>query len=124
MGFQLQQEENYNLVRLKADAFDAAQHSRMNEEVGKAMKDNPYLIVNCKSLKDLGAKETDTFKNWHAIAKKLGGSVLATEIPDKYADKIEKIGIHCIPTDEEAVDFLFMDQLEKEFHEDDDDDDF
>ncbi len=92
MGYQLTQEDNYNLLTLSPEAFSSASQEKLNSEVLQALKTSPYLIVNCKELKALGSAETNFLKDWYSQAKKAGGNLLVTALPSKLEPQVEKVG--------------------------------
>ena len=87
-----------------------------------------YFVVNAipqnpKVVSSINAAEMSSLKSLNSMAKKAGGSIIVTELHDDMIDQVENASINCIPTDDEAVDFVFMEQMESEFMDDDDDDD-
>lgn len=122
MNYNVTQEETYNLIKLGKDALSSP--DKLKAECTKLAKDNPFFILNCKDIKEMDKDARNAVLALNSLAKRSGGSLIVSALGDKLTAKLEEDGIHCLPTDNEAVDYIFMEQLESQFDDDDDDDDF
>jgi anti-anti-sigma regulatory factor len=89
------------------------------------VKTNPFLIFNCKDLKSIDKDQKHLIISFNELAQIAGGSIILSELHDDMIETMEEAGLNCVPTDEEAIDFIFMEQIEKQFFdEDEEDEDF
>lgn len=116
MNFTVTKTDNYNLLKLNANAL-TGDLAPMQAECKKLLNDIPYLVFNCKEIAELDATSEAFFTGMNEAAHKAGGSIVLTEMESELADRMEEVGINCIPTDDEAADYIFMEQIEGEFDE-------
>lgn len=122
MNFTVAQEETYNLIKLAKNAF--AEGDKLKAEVKKLSKDNPFFVVNCKAIAAMEKEDRNVILALNSSAKSGGGSLIVSALKKELQPKLEEDGIHCLPTDNEAIDYIFMEQLEGQLGDDDDDDDY
>ena len=123
MNFTVAQEETYNLIKLGKESLSSP--DALKAEVKKLAKENPFFIINCKAVTAMEKEDRNTILALNSLAKGLGGSLIVSELKGALTTKLEADGIQCLPTDNEAVDYIFMEQLEGQLGDfDDDDDDF
>jgi hypothetical protein len=115
MNYTVTKTENYHLVKLNANALADGDITQLATECEKLLKSVPYLVFNCKEIASLDNSSEAFFIEMNASAHKAGGSIVLTELESDLADKMEEAGINCIPTDDEATDFIFLEQIESEF---------
>lgn len=123
MSFTVTKEETYSLITLTNDSLAADKADKLKSECMKLIKGNPFIIMNCKALATISKEEKNLLISVNSLAKKAGGSLILTELHDDMIALMEKEGVNCVPTDDEAVDFIFMEQIENQFMDDDDDED-
>lgn len=108
-------EENYSLLTLSQDALLPANAEGFNTECTKLIKENPFLIVNCKAITKIDAQQRDALVAIADMAVKAKGSLIIAELPEALTEILEEEGLNCLPTNEEAIDFIFMEQIETQF---------
>jgi anti-anti-sigma regulatory factor len=125
MNHKLEKKEQYVFIDLEEPAF-ANDIPATFEETARALFREGYhnLIVNMQQTKSVDTAGTAVLKkvNW-LCSNDLGLLVLVTR-DDDFIDILEALkipDIHILPTKEEAVDAVFMHDLENEFGAGDDD---
>jgi anti-sigma B factor antagonist len=125
MNYTVTPNENYCLIKLGAEALAPANTDKIKAECAKLVKANPFLIFNCKDLKSIDNVQQHLILSFNEQAQIAGGSIILSELHDDMIEAMEEAGLNCVPTDEEAIDFIFMEQIEKQFFdEDEEDEDF
>ena len=125
MNHKLEKKEQYVFIDLEEPAF-ADDIPAEFEETARALFREGYhnLIVNMQATKSVDTAGTAVLKkvNW-LCANDLGLLVLVTR-DDDFIDTLEALkipDINILPTKEEAIDAVFMHDLENEFGAGDDD---
>lgn len=125
MNHKLEKKEQYVFIDLEESAF-AGEVPGSFEETAKSLLRDGYhnLIVNMQQTKSIDTAGTSILKkiNW-LCANDLGLLVLVTR-DDDFIDTLEALkipDINILPTKEEAIDAVFMHDLENEFGAGDDD---
>lgn len=125
MNHKLEKKEQYVYIDMEEEAF-AGDVPASFEEIARSLFRDGYhnLIVNMQLTKSVDANGTVVLKkvNW-LCANDLGLLVLVTR-DDDFIDLLESLKIpdvNIFPTKEEAIDAVFMNQLENEFGAGDDD---
>ena len=125
MNHKLEKKEQYVYIELEETAF-AGDVPVAFEETAKSLFREGYhsLIVNMQMTKSVDNAGTTVLKkvNW-LCANDLGLLVIVTR-DDDFIDLLESLkipDINILPTKEEAIDAVFMNNLENEFGAGDDD---
>ncbi|WP_439558805.1 STAS domain-containing protein [Dyadobacter sp.] len=125
MNFKLEKKEQYVYIELEEPAF-AGEVPASFEETARSLFREGYhsLIVNMQTVKSVDAPGTAILKkiNW-LCANDLGLLVIVTR-DDDFIDLLEALKIpdlNILPTKEEAIDAVFMHNLENQFGAGDDD---
>ncbi|WP_031529995.1 STAS domain-containing protein [Dyadobacter crusticola] len=125
MNFKLEKKEQYVYIELEEPAF-AGDVPAAFEETARSLFREGYhsLIVNMQTVKSVDAPGTAILKkiNW-LCANDLGLLVIVTR-DDDFIDLLEGLKIPdlaILPTKEEAIDAVFMHNLENQFGAGDDD---
>lgn len=125
MNHKLEKKEQYVYIDLEEPAF-ADDIPASFEETARSLFREGYhnLIVNMQATKSVDTTGTAVLKkvNW-LCANDLGLLVLVTR-DDDFIDTLEALkipDINILPTKEEAIDAVFMHDLENEFGAGDDD---
>ncbi|TDE15311.1 STAS domain-containing protein [Dyadobacter psychrotolerans] len=125
MNHKLEKKEQYVYIELEESAF-AEEVPASFETVAKSLFREGYhsLIVNMQMTKSVDTQGITILKkvNW-LCANDLGLLVIVTR-DDDFIDSLEALKIpdlQVLPTKEEAIDAVFMNNLENEFGAGDDD---
>lgn len=112
MSFTITREETYNLVILESDALTPA--DKLLAECEVLAEEAPFFILNCNAITALDANGEGAILNLYKMAKEHKGSVLIAELAEGFGAKIVEAGIQCLPTEDEAIDYIFLEQLESQ----------
>lgn len=107
--------ENYNLITLTKEALLPANTESFKNQCTTLLKENPFLIVNCKAITEIDAVQKDALVAIAEMAANAKGSLILSELQEEFAEMLEEEGLNCLPTDDEAIDFIFMEQIESQF---------
>ena len=125
MNSKLEKKEQYVYIELEEPAFDSNISASFEETARALFKEGHHnLIVNMQSVKSVDAAGTTVLKKvkW-LCTNDLGLLVIVTK-DDDFIDLLESQKIpdlNILPTKEEAIDAIFMHNLENEFGAGDDD---
>ncbi|KAA0992471.1 STAS domain-containing protein [Dyadobacter aurulentus] len=125
MNFKLEKKEQYVYIELEEPAFGGDVPATFEETARGLFKEGYHsLIVNMQTVKSIDAPGTAILKkvNW-LCANDLGMLAIVTR-DDDFIDLLEGLKIPdltILPTKEEAIDAVFMHNLENEFGAGDDD---
>jgi anti-anti-sigma regulatory factor len=90
--------------------------AKLREKVlHEAASSSKYVIVNISSVNDCNADGVRELIKLGVELQDNDGLLILTYAEDSFTRLFNKADITFIPTDVEAVDFVFMDQLEKQF---------
>lgn len=120
MNFTIAKEETYNLIKLGKDTLTSP--DKLKAEVKSLAKDNPFFIINCKAVASMDKEGRNAVLALNSTAKAMEGSLIVSELKDDLKPRLEEDGVHCLPTDNEAVDYIFMEQIESQLGDFDDED--
>ena len=125
MNYKLEKKEQYVFIELEETAFAQDIPASFEETVKGLFREGYHsLIVNMQTVKSVDAAGTVVLKkiNW-LCSNDLGLLVIVTR-DDDFIDLLESLKIpdlQVLPTKEEAIDAVFMNNLENEFGAGDDD---
>ncbi len=116
MNYTIEKSDQYSLIKTDLTALDKHTASKLIEKVRhEVASSSKYVIVNIEGVKDCNADATRELINLGLELHENDGMLIITRAEDSFTRLFAKADITFIPTDEEAVDFVFMDQLEKQF---------
>lgn len=116
MNYTIEKSDQYSLIKTDLTALDKTTASKLIEKVRhEVASSSKYVIVNIEGVKDCNADATRELINLGLELHQNDGMLIITRAEDSFTRLFAKADITFIPTDEEAVDFVFMDQLEKQF---------
>lgn len=114
MQFEIQSEENYTLVQLSTDLITIQMIEVLDEQVRSGLLDVPYLIFEANGGERIEDVAFSALDDLNALYKSEDGLCIFAGFEGIIISQLEKLGIICIPTVDEAIDYIFMDQIEKE----------
>jgi hypothetical protein len=123
MAHVIEKKENYIYIKMTTPHFEFADDVNFVRSIRKIQSENPNIIVNCKSIKTISDEDAFRIKKLYNANMQLAGHIIVSELDELLENKLETVGLNCIPTDEEAIDYIFMEQLEQEFLKDFDQED-
>ncbi|MFN3445055.1 MAG: hypothetical protein ACK44D_04885, partial [Bacteroidia bacterium] len=116
MNYTIEKSDQYSLIKTDIIALDKNTASKLIEKVRhEVASSSKYVIVNISGVKECNADATRELISLGLELSENDGLLIITEAEDPFTRLFAKADITFIPTDVEAVDFVFMDQLEKQF---------
>lgn len=116
MNYTIEKSDQYSLIKTDLVSLDKNTASKLIEKVRhEVASSSKYVIVNISGVKDCNADATRELISLGLELHQNNGMLIITEAEDAFTRLFAKADITFIPTDVEAVDFVFMDQLEKQF---------
>ena len=110
--------DNYIYIKMTTPHFEFNNETNFITSLASIQKDNPNIIINCASIETISDDDLFRIKKLYQANKQMAGHIIISEVSDKLGDKLQLIGLNCIHTDDEAIDYIFMEQLEQEFLKD------
>lgn len=116
MNYTIEKSDQYSLIKTDLAALDKTSAQKLINKVRhEVASSSKYVIVNINGVKECNADATRELINLGVELRDHDGMLIITEAEDSFTRLFSKADITFIPTDVEAVDFVFMDQLEKQF---------
>jgi anti-anti-sigma regulatory factor len=121
MNYTIEKNDQHSLIRPDLSKIDQDSANQLrNKVLHEAASSSKYVIVNIETVKECNAEGTRELIRLALDLKNSGGMLIITQADDHFTRLFEKADITFIPTDVEAMDFVYMDQLEKQFLNDED----
>lgn len=122
MNYTIEKNDQYSLIIPKLTILDKDTCAKLRHKVlHEAASSSKYVIVNIATVKECNADGVRELIQLGVELQEKDGLMILTNADDQFTRLFSKADITFIPTDVEAVDFVFMDQLEKQFLSMDDD---
>lgn len=116
MNYTIEKNDQYSLIRTDLTEFNKDTCYKLREKVlHEVASSSKYVIVNIADVKECNADGTRELIQLGIDLQDNDGLLILTHADDQFTRLFSKADITFIPTDVEAVDFVFMDQLEKQF---------
>lgn len=116
MNYTIEKSDQYSLIKTDLVTLDKSSAQKLIDKVRhEVASSSKYVIVNIDGVKECNADATRELINLGIELRENDGMLIITEAEDPFTRLFTKADITFIPTDVEAVDFVFMDQLEKQF---------
>lgn len=113
MGYEIQAEELYNLVQVDS-GFDQDELESLMNELRDGLLDTPYVVVMPLEVHTFGEEWIRNWTDFNAEILEAGGLLIFVHFTKNDLADLDDAEMMSIPTLEEAVDYIFMDRLEKE----------
>lgn len=126
MSYTISREDNYCLIAVQPGPFDKAEKDKMVIDAHKALRDLPWVILDMSKVVKLDDLELAAVKGIKASAIKFNGGMILACLNKELVKTMKSFDkeVICLPTVAESIDYVFMEQLEKDFDDDDDDLDY
>jgi anti-anti-sigma regulatory factor len=116
MNYTIEKNDQYSLIKTDLTAFNKETCAKLREKVlHEVASSSKYVIVNISGVNECNADGTRELIQLGVDLQENDGLLILTHANDQFTRLFNKADITFIPTDVEAVDFVFMDQLEKQF---------
>jgi anti-anti-sigma regulatory factor len=117
MNFSLEKTEHYSLLKTALTTIDQPQAEELTKMVQMHVAENicPYLILNFESLESCNAGAVREMIAMGNFLSENNGMLIISNPHDQSTRLFDKAEIVFVPSDIEAIDYVFMDQIEKQF---------
>ncbi len=117
MNFSLEKTEHYTLLKTDLKSLVQTQAEELSEMVKQvlARETCKYLILNFETVEECNAAAVRELIHLGNYLNQQGGMLIISNPHDQFTRLFDKAEIVFVPTDMEAIDYVFMDQLEKQF---------
>lgn len=116
MNYTIEKNDQYSLIIPQLTEMNQSTTEMLRKKVlHEAASSSKYVIVNISGVKDCNADAVRELIKLGVELQEKDGLMILTNAEDSFTRLFNKADITFIPTDVEAVDFVFMDQLEKQF---------
>lgn len=113
MSHILEPHDHYLYVRMTSPRFEFNDSSGFIKQLGSGAA-NPNIVINCASIEQISDEELFQIKELYHRNSQQAGIIVISELRDELIEKMEMTGLHCIPSDDEAADYVYMEQIEKD----------
>lgn len=114
MSHTLQVHDHYVYVRMTSPRFEFHDNSQFVQQLREAASTNPNLVINCASIEEISDEALFQVKELYNRNRQQAGIIVISELRESLIPKMEMIGLHCIPSDDEAADYVYMEQIEQD----------
>lgn len=117
MNFSLEKTEHYTLLKTELPDLNKEQA----EELALIIKSHiaahicPYLILNLENVISCNAEAVRTLIGLGQFLVTNNGMLIVSNPHESFQRLFDKAEIVFVPTDMEAIDYVYMDQIEKQF---------
>ena len=123
MGFEIVKADKYSHVKMTGSKIGEKDIIKLDKEFASSRKEGiKNFIIDAGSIK----KAEDAFYPWlqktQKSAKATRGNILITELNDEMEKRCKEHKILTIPSFDESVDYIFMEELEDELMDESDED--
>jgi anti-sigma B factor antagonist len=118
MTYTVDNQENYTLITFNAADLAPASAELMANKQNIVNENQKYLILDLSTIKTASPESLKVLQDLNSAANELHGIFILTHVDDAIDAGAEKFDFNIIPTVEEAVDFVFIEQIEKEYFSD------
>jgi anti-anti-sigma regulatory factor len=116
MNYTIEKNDQYSLIKPDVQELNKETSVQLRTKVlHEVASSSQYVIVNIAQVKECNADGTRELIKLGTELLENDGMLIITNAEDPFTRLFVKADITFIPTDVEAVDFVFMDQLEKQF---------
>ncbi len=116
MNYTIQKKDQYSLIKTDLTVMNKETCHKLRAKVlHEAQSSSKYVIVNIDGVKECNADGVRELIQLALDLRDNGGMLILTHGDDAFTRLFNKADITFIPTDTEAIDFVFMDHLEKQF---------
>ncbi len=125
MKYSVDKQEKYTVFHLQEDNFNSTLAPKMKTEL-KRLEDEgaPNVILDMTGVRYVDSSALSAILTGHRIWEDLGGTYVVVAAPDSLVVKLLQIShltdvIAVVPTLDEAIEYVFMEEVERELGDDD-----
>lgn len=115
MNFSLDKTEHYTLLKTNLNSLDHNQAEELTAMVKQVLEKEAckYLILNFGTVMECNAAAVRELITLGVFLNQQGGLLIISNPHGQFTRLFDKAEIIFVPSDTEAIDYVFMDQLEK-----------
>lgn len=113
MAFEIQAEQDFTLVQLN-DVCSAEDIVLIVEQLTEGLLDTPYVVVEPFLNEEISDDVWEAWKDVDALIDEHNGLLIFVAGGRPFEEAVNNADLTYIPSYDEAVDYIFMDRLEKE----------
>jgi len=113
MAYEIQAEDNYNRIRID-ELFGIDDFADLVSNLHDGLLHMPFLIIQAEPQIVVGKEVVDQFSQFNSLIQEKVGLMLFVDFGEEDTQLLNSVSLTTIPSFDEAVDYIFMDQLEKE----------
>jgi len=120
MNFLINKSDHYTLVKTDLKQIDAEHAEELVNNLESHIDEFTckYVILNLETVTDCNAAAVRALIKLGLFLKQRNGMLIISNPLNSFERLFDKAEIVFVPTDVEAIDYVFMDQIEKQFLED------
>jgi hypothetical protein len=117
MNFSLEKTEHYTLLKTELTDLNKEQAEELATIIQAHIAEHvcPYLILNLETVVNCNADSVRTLISIGQYLTKNDGMLIVSNPHESFQRLFDKAEIVFVPTDMEAIDYVYMDQIEKQF---------
>lgn len=116
MNYTIDKQEHHTLVKPLLEKLDEVSGKAFKQELLRNLADaNKFVILNLSNMFMCTEDGYIVLKALEKALKDMNGMLIITELQESIFRELKDSDLTLIPTDIEAIDFAFMDQLERHF---------
>lgn len=115
-------EEQYTLLDIQTSVANDELLKTIEIQVVEHMEQgNSNFIIHLKTMTQIPVEWAYTLEKLHLIVQKENGILIIASAPDALEQKLNALEVITTPTLDEAIDYVFMEEIEKNFWSDEED---
>lgn len=122
MNFEIIRGDHYTLVKTDLTTLDASHGEELVQTLEQHIDEHTckYVILNFEMVTHCNASAVRSLIKLGLFLNERNGMLIISNPLNDFARLFDKAEIVFVPTDIEAIDYVFMDQIEKQFLEGED----
>ncbi|MCO6495180.1 MAG: hypothetical protein J5I91_05825 [Bacteroidetes bacterium] len=115
MGHIKEVHDNYIYVKMTTPRFEFREKGGLIEEIEGLNSVKPNIVLDCGSIQEISDEDAFKIKYLRDKNKQRAGHILLCNLKEGLSSKLEALDLICVPTVEEAVDYIYFEEIENEF---------
>jgi hypothetical protein len=117
MNFSLEKTEHYTLLKTELTDLEKEQADELASIIQAHIAEHicPYLILNLETVNNCNAEAVRALIGIGLFLAENNGMLIVSNPHESFQRLFDKAEIIFVPTDMEAIDYVYMDQIEKQF---------
>lgn len=113
----LEKTEHYAVFKLAAHKIHQSEGRHLQKWVAEVLEDTNlnYALIDLDGVREIDEDALSLLAEIHAFCETKTGLSIAFHGPETWIERFANAGVTLVPTKHEAIEYVFMDQLEKQF---------